>query len=86
MSFSRGAGGSWLCLCDDLFESTKAATRGTSGVQPYLKRESDAGVFLWILWNFQEHLFYRSPPDDCFWANWYIDVQMTLVWCEWIVR
>ena len=79
-------GGSWLCLCDDLFESTEAATTGASGLQPYLKRESDAGAFLWILWNLQEHLFYRSPPDDCFWANWYINVQMKLVWCEWIVH
>ena len=50
-------GGSWLCLCDDLFESTEAATTGASGLQPYLKRESDAGAFLWILWNLQEHLF-----------------------------
>ena len=24
------------------------------------------GVSLWILWNFQGHLFYRTPPDDCF--------------------
>ena len=28
---------------------------------------SGAGVFLWILWNFQGHLFYRTPPDHCFW-------------------
>ena len=25
------------------------------------------GVFLWILQNFYEHLFYRTPLDDCFW-------------------
>ena len=30
------------------------------------KRDYGTGVFLWILWNFQEHLFYRTPPDDCF--------------------
>ena len=24
------------------------------------------GVFLWILRNFLEHLFYRTPRDDCF--------------------
>ena len=81
-----GGGLSWLCLCDDLFESTEAATRGASGLQPYLKRGPDAGVFQWILWNFQEHLFCTSPPDDCFWSIWYIDVQMKLVWCEWTVR
>ena len=27
-----------------------------------LKRDSNTGVFLWILRNFQEHLFYRKPP------------------------
>ena len=30
------------------------------------KRDSGTGAFLWILWNFYEHLFYRIPPDDCF--------------------
>ena len=29
-------------------------------------RTCGTGVFLWILWNFQEHLFYRTRPDDCF--------------------
>ena len=24
-------------------------------------------VFLWILRNYQEHLFYEIPPGDCFW-------------------
>ena len=32
-----------------------------------LKKDSGTGVFLWILQNFQEHLFYRTPPGDCFW-------------------
>ena len=31
-----------------------------------LKRDSSTGVFLWILLNFQEHLFYRSPPVIAF--------------------
>ena len=79
-------GGSWLCLCDYLFKSSEAATRSASGLQPYLKREPNAGVLQWILWNFQEHLFHRSPPDGCFWANWYIVGQIKLVWCEWIAR
>ena len=26
-------------------------------------------VFLWILWNFLEHLFYRTPLCDCFWIK-----------------
>ena len=28
---------------------------------------SGTGVFLWILQNFQEQLFYRTHPDDSFW-------------------
>ena len=35
----------------------------------YLKRDSGAGVFLWNLRNFQEYLFYRTPPGDCFWRK-----------------
>ena len=27
---------------------------------------SGTGVFLWILRNFKQHLFYRTPPGDCF--------------------
>ena len=37
------------------------------GLQLYYKRDSDTGVFLWILRNFWEHLFYRTSPEDCFW-------------------
>ena len=42
----------------------------TLGLQLYLKRDSATGVFLWILCNFQERFFHRTPLDDCFW-NWY---------------
>ena len=31
-----------------------------------LKRGSGTGVFLGILRNFQDYLFYRTPPDNCF--------------------
>ena len=31
-----------------------------------IKKDSGTGVFLWTLRNFQEHFFYRTPPDDCF--------------------
>ena len=31
-----------------------------------LKRDSSAGFLLWILWNFQEVSFYKSPLDDSF--------------------
>ena len=29
-------------------------------------KDSGTGVFLWILQNFYEHLFYRRPPGKCF--------------------
>ena len=31
------------------------------GLKLYQKRDPDTGAFLWILWNFWEHLFYRTP-------------------------
>ena len=37
------------------------------GLQLYQKRDSGTGAFFWILWNFYEHLFRRTPLDDCFW-------------------
>ena len=30
------------------------------------KRDSGASVFLWILWTFWEHFFYKTPLGDCF--------------------
>ena len=33
------------------------------------KRGSDTSVFLWILRNFLELDFYRTPLDDCFWKE-----------------
>ena len=30
-----------------------------------LKKNSGTSVFLWILLNFLEHLFHRTPPGDC---------------------
>ena len=32
----------------------------------FIKRDSNTGVFLWILRNFEEHLFWRTSMDDCF--------------------
>ena len=39
-----------------------------AGLRPsfLLKRHFSTGVFLWIMKKFQEHLFYRTPLDDCF--------------------
>ena len=31
-----------------------------------LKRDSNTGVFLWILWNSYEHLFWRTSANCCF--------------------
>ena len=33
----------------------------TKFLQLYLEKDSGTSVSLWILWNFQEHLFYRTP-------------------------
>ena len=56
---------------------TEAATRTCAKVpfliklqvwnlQLYYKRDFGTGVFLWVLQRFKEHLFSRTPPDDCF--------------------
>ena len=34
--------------------------------QLYWKRKFSTGAFLWTLWNFSKHLFYRTPPSNCF--------------------
>ena len=47
-------------LCQSLFFNKVAGLR---------KKKTDKGVFLWILRNFQEQLFYRTPLDDCFLRN-----------------
>ena len=33
----------------------------------FLVKLQALGVFLWTLRNFWEHIFYRTPPDDCLW-------------------
>ena len=38
----------------------------------YSKRDPGTGVFLWILRNFLEHLFYRTSPGDCFCISFYL--------------
>ena len=37
--------------------------------RPDSKRDSDAGVFLWILRNFWKPLFWRTSANGCFWWN-----------------
>ena len=31
-----------------------------------IKNDSGTGIFLWISGNFQEHLYYATPPNDYF--------------------
>ena len=50
-------------LCQSLFLIKLQAW----DLQLYQIRDSDAGIFLWILRNFSEHLLYRTPSIDCFW-------------------
>ena len=52
-------------LCQSLFFNKVQA----SGLQLYWKRDSVKSVSLPILWYFQEHLFHRIHPDDCFWQS-----------------
>ena len=52
-----------------------------SGLQLNWKRDSDTGVLLWSLWNFQEHFFYRTPSNDFFW-NVAIHHRLTCTRCD----
>ena len=36
---------------------------------PLLTRDSNTGVFLWILQNFKEHRFWRTYVNGCFWKS-----------------
>ena len=60
---------------------TKATTRGVLWKKVFLDvsqnlrgntcaKYSSTGVFLRILQSFWGHLFYRTPPEDCFWRLW----------------
>ena len=43
-------------------------------------QDSGTGVFMWILLNFQEHLFYRTPAGDCF-SNYIILTNYNFISC-----
>ena len=51
-----------VCVCS----SGRTFILDGLGLQLYLKRVSGTGVFLWILRNFWENLFYRTPLGNCF--------------------
>ena len=52
-------------LCRSVFLIKLQAFKSTT----LLKRDSNTGVFLWILRNFQEHLFYKTSANDFFWME-----------------
>ena len=37
----------------------------------FFNKVAGTSVFLWILRNFWEHFFYRTPADDCFLSNFF---------------
>ena len=69
---------------------SEAATKGILWKKMFLEisknsqenkeRDSGTGVFLWILRSFLEHLFYRTPLDDCFWL--FLRDSVTKTWNE----
>ena len=61
-------------LCWSLFSIMLQAFRAVT----LLKRESNTGVFLWVLGNFQEHLFWRTSTSSCFWIDCNISLVVTV--------
>ena len=55
-----------------------------SGLKLYLKRDSVTDVFLWILRNFQQYVFYRTPSGDSF--CWFKTWQKLLKVSKWYFR
>ena len=37
------------------------------GSATWVKRGCNTSVFLWNLWKFSEHIFWRTSANDCFW-------------------
>ena len=52
-----------------------------AGLSPatWLKKDSSTGVFLWILWNFQEQLFLQNNSGGCFWFIWIVFIRLLLL-------
>ena len=53
------------------FVVTNRSCHRQNSVQKLKEKPKETPVFLWILRNFQEHLFYKALPGDCF--------------CQWVV-
>ena len=41
----------------------------TTPSKPYLKRDSNTDVFLWVLWIIQEHVFCVASKNGWFWKT-----------------
>ena len=67
--WSRKYRSSRLKVFLEISQNSQGNTFAATYLQLYLKRYSGTSVFLWILWNFQEHLFHRRRLGDCFWYN-----------------
>ena len=54
-----------------VLESLFNKVAGVQVIRPstLLKRDSNTGIFLWILQNIYEHLFWRTYAIGCFWWN-----------------
>ena len=65
MNFSEAVNGGvlWKKLFLKLSQYSQESCRSAV----LLKRGSNAGVFFWLLWNFQEHLFWRTFANGCLW-------------------
>ena len=66
MNFSEAATAS--ILWKKLFLKTSQYSQESCRPATLLKRDSNTGFFLWILRNFQEHLFWRTSVNHCLWS------------------
>ena len=55
----------WMTAC--AFSFSKAATGSALWKKMFLKILQNSQENPFDLWNFQKHLFYRTPLNDCFW-------------------
>ena len=74
----------WKHLCWSLFFNKVPGLRPEN----LLKRESNTGVFWWILRNFLRTLFLQKPSGGCFFKTWKIEVlilneKISIFWTTW---
>ena len=74
----------WKHLCWSFFFNKVPGLRPEN----LLKRESNTGVFWWILRNFLRKLFLQKPSGGCFFKTWKIAVlilneEISIFWTTW---